>query len=124
MQPEPTYPPLVEATTWLEHLSLLAGPDSTGQVASTSASVEANHNTRYTKSLTTPSDVPMPYEAIATLASWMSIEGWRTETVRRPDAMTAAWLTSVLHRNGLYSLSYTGERRRKSMQSAGTKQHT
>lgn len=122
MQPEPTYPPLVEATTWPEHLALLAGPDSTGQVASTKASIENNHNTRYTKSLTTPSDVPMAYEAIAALASWMSIEGWKTATVST-EAVPASWiwLMSAVRRNGLCSSSCTAEIRRRSMLSAGMK---
>ncbi|KZT64704.1 Glucooligosaccharide oxidase [Daedalea quercina L-15889] len=78
--PIPTYAPLVEATSWLEHLELLAGPASTGEIASTEASIAANHDTVYTKSLTTPSYPPMPEEAIVALARWMSVEGWSTNT--------------------------------------------
>lgn len=65
-------------TSWLDNLVLLAG----APLASTPASIATENNTFYAKSLTTPSDQPMSQEAIAALASWMSAEGWYTETVR------------------------------------------
>ncbi|KAH9840541.1 uncharacterized protein C8Q71DRAFT_412158 [Rhodofomes roseus] len=78
VMPKQTWPPQVEATTWIENMELLAGPGV--PLASTPSRKAANHDTHYTKSLTTPSDAPMPREAIAALASWMSSEGWKTTT--------------------------------------------
>ncbi|EPS97931.1 hypothetical protein FOMPIDRAFT_55287 [Fomitopsis schrenkii] len=71
-----TSPLQVNVTSWLENLVLLAG----GPLASMPTSVATENNTFYAKSLTTPSDQPMSHEAIATLASWMSVEGWYTDT--------------------------------------------
>ncbi|KAH9917719.1 uncharacterized protein B0H18DRAFT_1123430 [Fomitopsis serialis] len=78
VMPNPTFSPQVEVTTWLENMELLAGPGV--PLASTPTSIAANHDSHYTKSLTTPSDMPMSQEAITALASWMSAEGWRTKT--------------------------------------------
>ncbi|KAI0728987.1 berberine and berberine like-domain-containing protein, partial [Fomitopsis betulina] len=74
--PNQTSPAQFNVTSWLDNLVLLAG----APLASTPASVATENNTFYAKSLTTPSDQPMSQEAIAALASWMSVEGWYTET--------------------------------------------
>ncbi|KAH9917721.1 uncharacterized protein B0H18DRAFT_1200507 [Fomitopsis serialis] len=71
-----TAPAQVNVTSWLDNLVLLAG----SAIASTPQSIAAENNTFYAKSLTTPSDAPMSQEAITALASWMSVEGWYTDT--------------------------------------------
>ncbi|KAH9917720.1 uncharacterized protein B0H18DRAFT_1033526 [Fomitopsis serialis] len=75
--PNQTSEPQVNVTSWLENLVLLAG---TPLASNTPTLLATDHDTFYTKSLTTPSDTPMSQEAIAALASWMSTEGWYTNT--------------------------------------------
>ena len=84
-QPAQMVPAQVNVTSWLGNLELLGN----GSIASTPESTAAEHNTFYTKSLTTPSDVPMPEEAIAAFVRWLSVEGWYTNTVRGPIVMGA-----------------------------------
>ena len=53
-----------------------------GNITSTPESRASDSNTFYTKSITTPSDTPLSDEAITAFASWLSVEGWYTDTVR------------------------------------------
>ena len=80
LQPSQSSEPRVNVTTWLGNLQLLAGSTLASTLASTG--LASDHDTFYTKSLMTPSDAPMSQEAIAAFASWMSVEGWNTSTVR------------------------------------------
>lgn len=84
-QPAQMVPAQVNVTSWLWNLELLGN----GSIVSTPESTAAEHNTFYTKSLTTPSDVPMPDEAIAAFVRWLSVEGWYTDTVRDPSVPSA-----------------------------------
>lgn len=77
-EPAPLTPGQINVTSWLHNLLFFSG----GPLASTPESVALDHDTFYAKSLTTPSDEPIPAEAITAMASWLSFEGWYTTTVR------------------------------------------
>ncbi|KZT64703.1 Glucooligosaccharide oxidase [Daedalea quercina L-15889] len=74
--PDQSTEPQVNVTSWLENQELLAGTTLASTDPSTGLAVD--HDTFYTKSLTTPLDTPMSLDAITALATWMSVEGWNT----------------------------------------------
>lgn len=79
-KPNQSIAPQLNRTNWLDNQVLLAGTTLASAMPSTGLAVD--HDTFYTKSLMTPSDKPMSFEAITAFANWMSVEGWNTTTVR------------------------------------------
>ncbi|KAH9840540.1 uncharacterized protein C8Q71DRAFT_739894 [Rhodofomes roseus] len=111
--PNQTSEPQVNVTSWLENLALLAGTP----LATTPAFLATDHDTFYSKSLTTPSDTPMSQEAIVALANLMSTEGWNTSTnwfvqlelyggLSSQISMTSSNATAYFNRQSLWTIQF------------------